>query len=91
MSVKPVKTHVQNMVHEVYDADKRHPECNQSNEGVAGGLVWLLEGGKGSKKEVRRLRWKLDIQFTSLLLFNVLLPGWMTWSVPVMLLESDFL
>ncbi|KAJ5296942.1 uncharacterized protein N7443_007835 [Penicillium atrosanguineum] len=74
--VEPADSHAQNMVGEVYEVDKRYSKHNRSNEDVAAGLAEMFEGGQGySKKEVQRLRWKLDIRLIPLLWFNVLLPA----------------
>jgi len=65
-----------NNVGEVYDVgDKRHKH-DLAKEDVAAELAEMFEGGKGyTRKEVWRLRWKLDIRLIPILWFNVLLPA----------------
>ncbi|KUL85747.1 hypothetical protein ZTR_08472 [Talaromyces verruculosus] len=76
-SIEPIDS---NKVGEVYDVGgggKQHEiSIRNSDVDVAAGLAEMFEGGEGyTRKEVVRLRWKLDLRLIPILWFNVLLPA----------------
>lgn len=76
-SIEPTDS---NKVGEVYDVDERNKQHETSirngDVDVAAELAEMFEGGEGyTRKEVVRLRWKLDFRLIPILWFNVLLPA----------------
>jgi len=63
-------------VGEVHELGGKVRQHDLAKEDVAAELAEMFQGGQGyTKKEVWRLRWKLDLRLVPILWFNVLLPA----------------
>lgn len=76
-SIEPTDSNKVGEVYDVGDRNKRHEVSTRNGDvDVAAELAEMFEGGEGySRKEVMRLRWKLDLRLIPILWFNVLLPA----------------
>lgn len=74
--VEPVESHPHSTVGEVYDIAKDDHRSGHGGEDIAAELADKLQGQGGfTEKEVRRLRWKLDLRIIPLIFLNVVLPA----------------
>lgn len=76
-SIEPTDSNKVGEVYDVGDRSKQHgASIRNVDVDVAAGLAEMFEGGEGyTRKEVMRLRWKLDLRLIPILWFNVLLPA----------------
>jgi hypothetical protein len=76
-SIEPTDSNKIGEVYDVGDRNKQHEASIRNGDvDVAAELAEMFEGGEGySRKEVMRLRWKLDLRLIPILWFNVLLPA----------------